>query len=81
MVNPEALPHEGLRRAHDRVLRCGFWHREMGREGDEPTRDAPYVQIVDRGDGRQLLKRRANLVDVNVTRRSLHEHGHRLLQE
>ena len=54
---------------------------DMGRHGDEPAADCPDVEIVDIRDVRQAQERRAHIINVEMPRCTLHQHGHGLLDQ
>jgi hypothetical protein len=68
VTNAIAVREEVLRPAQHRRVATEIRAGEMGRQGHEPTRDRPDMQIVHVRHTRQLAKRGANVIDVDVTR-------------
>ena len=72
VANSEPLGEHRSRRAQQRVMIVLTRAGHVDGQRDEPARDRPHMEVVDIQHVRQLEQRGSHVIDVDVSRSTLH---------
>jgi hypothetical protein len=77
----ESITEHLVRTTQEAFVSLNSWTDHVRRQCHKAARDCPDVKVVDSHDMWKFQQRRAHLIDIDVTRRILHQHCDRLPNE